>query len=261
MDEVPWRIADRPGQSCRHGYAWQFRDARPQSRGTYFYYLKGSRSGEIPRAQLRHFRGAVQTDGYKVYDYFESVPGIVLLACMAHIRRKFIEAQKSHPGEAAKALEYIAILYTLEENLRSRGASGEEIRAQRRGKALPVLDAMEAWMESVQHRCTPDDLPGKALDYAYKLWPRVRRYTDDGRYQLDNNPVERGQRPTVMGRKNYLFSKTDEGAVDNAVIYSLLGSCEIVRVNPLKWLEYALGNLNTDCTEEELAKLLPCNFT
>ena len=261
VDEVPWRIADRPGQSCRHGYAWQFRDARPQSRGTYFYYLKGSRSGEIPRAQLRHFRGAVQTDGYKVYDYFESVPGIVLLACMAHIRRKFIEAQKSHPGEAAKALEYIAILYTLEENLRSRGASEEEIRAQRRGKALPVLDAMEAWMESVQHRCTPDDLLGKALDYAYKLWPRVRRYTDDGRYLLDNNPVERGQRPTVMGRKNYLFSKTDEGAVDNAVIYSLLGSCEIVRVNPLKWLEYALANLNTDCTEEELAKLLPCNFT
>ena len=261
VDEVPWRIADRPGQSCRHGYAWQFRDARPQSRGTYFYYLKGSRSGEIPRAQLRHFRGAVQTDGYKVYDYFESVPGIVLLACMAHIRRKFIEAQKSHPGEAAKALEYIAILYTLEENLRSRGASEEEIRAQRREKALPVLDAMEAWMESVQHRCTPDDLLGKALDYAYKLWPRVRRYTDDGRYLLDNNPVERGQRPTVMGRKNYLFSKTDEGAVDNAVIYSLLGSCEIIHVNPLKWLEYALGNLNTDCTEEELAKLLPGNFT
>ena len=64
-----------------------------------------------------------------------------------------------------------------------------------------------------------------------------------------------------MVTKNYLFSKTDEGAVDNAVIYSLLGSCEIVRVNPLKWLEYALGNLNTDCTEEELAKLLPGNFT
>lgn len=203
----------------------------------------------------------MQTDGYKVYDYFESVPGIVLLACMAHIRRKFIEAQKSHTEEAAKALEYIAILYTLEENLRSRGASEEEIRAQRCEKALLVLDAMEAWMESVQHRCTPDDLLGKALDYAYKLWPRVRRYTDDGRYQLDNNPVERGQRPTVMGRKNYLFSKTDEGVVDNVVIYSLLGSCEIVRVNPLKWLEYALGNLNTDCTEEELAKLPPCNFT
>ena len=260
VDEVPWRIADRPGQSCRHGYAWQFRDARPRSHGTYFYYLKGSRAGEIPRAQLRYFKGAVQTDGYKVYDYFESVPGIVTLACMAHIRRKFIEAQKSHPQHAAKALEDIATLYMLEENLRSRGASEEEIRVQRREKALPVLDVMEAWMVSIQNQCTPDDPLGRALDYAYKLWPRIRRYADDGRYLLDNNPVERGQRPTVMGRKNFLFSKTNEGAEDNAVIYSLLGSCEIVGTNPAKWLEYALTNLKTENPEEELAKLLPCNF-
>lgn len=260
VDEVPWRMADRAGQSCRHGYAWQFRDARPQSHGTYFYYLGGSRAGEIPRAQLRHFKGAVQTDGYRVYDYFETVPGIVLLGCMAHVRRKFVEAQKSHPEAAAKALEYIAILYMLEENLRSRGASGEEIRAQRREKAVPVMDAMEAWMESAQYQCTPDDPLGRALEYAYKLWPRIRRYADDGRYQIDNNPVERGQRPTVMGRKNFLFSKTDEGAGDNAVIYSLLGSCEIVNVNPLEWLEYVLGQLKPDNTEEELAKLLPYNF-
>ena len=261
VDEVPWRIADRPGQSCRHGYAWQFRDARPQSHGTYFYYLKGSRAGEIPRAQLRHFKGAVQTDGYKVYDYFEKVPGVIPLSCMAHIRRKFIEAQRSHPGLAAKALEHIDTLYMLEENLRSRGASEEEIRVQRRAKALPIMDAMDAWMESAQHKCTPDDLLGRALEYAYKLWPRVRRYADDGRYQLDNNPVERGQRPTVMGRKNYLFSKTNEGAVDNAVIYSLLGSCEIANVNPLKWMEHALDNLYPGISEDELTKLLPYNFT
>lgn len=260
VDEVPWRIADRPGQSCRQGYAWQFLDARPRSHGTYFYYLKGSRRGEIPRAQLRHFRGAVQTDGYKVYDYFESVPGIVSLGCMAHVRRKFVEAQRSHPALAEKALGYISLLYMLEENLRSCGASEEEIRVQRQEKALPVMDAMEAWMESVQHQCTPDDLLGKALDYAYKLWPRLRRYADDGRYHIDNNPVERGQRPTVMGRKNYLFSKSDEGAVDNAVIYSLLGSCGIVNVNPREWLEYALANLKLDNTEEELVKLLPYNF-
>ena len=73
------------------------------------------------------------------------------------------------------------------------------------------MDAMEAWMESVQHRCTPDDPPDKALEYAYKLWPRMRRYADDGQCQLDNNPVERGQWPTVMGRKNYLFSKPMRG--------------------------------------------------
>lgn len=78
----------------------------------------------------------------------------------------------------------------LEENLRSREASEEEIRAQRREKGFPIMDAMEAWMESVQYQCTPDDPLGRALEYAYKLWPRARRYADDGRYHIDNNPVE-----------------------------------------------------------------------
>lgn len=81
-----------------------------------------------------------------------------------------------------------------------------------------------------------------------------------GRYLIDNNPVECGQRPTVMGRKNFLFSQTDQGAEENAVIYSLLGSSEIVGVNPLKWLEYVLANMKPNDTEEELVKLLPYNF-
>ena len=98
------------------------------------------------------------------------------------------------------------------------------------------------------------------MGYAYKLWPRMRRYADDGRYMLDNNPVKRGQRPTVMGRKNHLFSKTNEGAVDNTIIYSLLGSCEIANVNSLKWLEHALATIRDDNSEEELTKFLPHNF-
>lgn len=112
VDEVPWNIADRKGQACRKGYAWQFRDVSPHPRGSYFYYHKGSRGGEIPRTQLRGYQGVIQNDGYKVYNEFENVPGITVLACMAHIRRKFVDAQKSNPL-AAEAVKYIATLYTL----------------------------------------------------------------------------------------------------------------------------------------------------
>ena len=62
IDEVPWNIIDRPGKQ-RKGYAWQFLDSRPDSHGLYFLYLNGSRAGTIPRAELRNFRGAIQTDG------------------------------------------------------------------------------------------------------------------------------------------------------------------------------------------------------
>lgn len=259
IDEVPWNIADRPGKT-RKGYAWQFLDSRPRSHGLYFLYINGSRAGTIPRAELRHFRGAIQTDGYAVYDFFESQDNVTLLGCMAHVRRKFCDAQSSHPELAAKAIEWIGLLYDLEANLRDRGATAEDIASERRTKALPIMDAMEKWMEASSAQCTPSDPFGKALVYAHGMWPRLRRYAIDGRYQIDNNPVERNQRPTVMGRKNYLFSKSDDGAVDNAIFYSLLESCDTVGVNPLEWLTHTLANLHDDTPPDEIAALLPHNY-
>lgn len=259
IDEVPWRIADSPGK-CRKGYAWQFFDATPDSHGLYFYYHKGSRSGAIPRAQLKNFKGTIQTDGYGVYNYFEQQSDVTLLGCMAHVRRKFIEAQNSHQQQASKAVGYIALLYELEENLRERHATTEQIAYERQQKALPIMEAMEEWMKVAAAHCTPSDLLGKALDYAYKLWPRLRRYANNGIYQIDNNPVERYQRPSVMGRKNYLFSKNDRGAEDNAVFYSLLESCQIVGVNPIQWMIHVLNNLHKDTSEKKIEKMLPYNY-
>ena len=256
VDEVPWRIADKPGKS-RQGYAWQFLDNRPQSHGLYFLYMNGSRDGTIPRAELRHFRGALQTDGYVVYNYFELQDNVTLLGCMAHVRRKFIEAQNSHPQLAAQAVKWIEPLYTLEANLKAEGADFDRIAAERQAKALPIMDAIEQWMEQVHTQCTPSDPMGKALDYAYKLWPRLRKYALDGRYQIDNNPVERFQRPSVMGRKNYLFSKHDSGAVDNAIFYSLIESCDVLDIEPLQWLIHVLENLHNDTPPEEIKMMLP----
>lgn len=256
VDEVPWRIADRPGKS-RKGYAWQFLDNRPRSHGLYFLYMNGSRAGTVPRAELRDFHGAIQTDGYGVYDYFELQDNVTLLGCMAHVRRKFTDAQGSFPSLAAQAVKWIELLYTLEANLKAREASFEEIAAERRARALPIMDAMEKWMEQVHTLCTPADPMGKALDYAYKLWPRLRRYALDGRYAIDNNPVERSQRPSVMGRKNFLFSKSDSGALDNAIFYSLIESCAIVGADPLQWLTYVLTNIRDDEHPESIRQLLP----
>ncbi|MDE5814498.1 MAG: IS66 family transposase [Muribaculaceae bacterium] len=256
IDEVPWRIADTPGKS-RKGYAWQFLDNRPRSHGLYFLYVNGSRAGTVPRAELRNFRGAIQTDGYGVYDYFELQDNVTLLGCMAHVRRKFTDAQASHPQLAAQAVKWIELLYTLEANLKAEGADYGRIAAERQAKAIPIMDAMEQWMEQVHTQCTPSDPMGKAIDYAYKLWPRLRRYALDGRYHIDNNPVERTQRPSVMGRKNYLFSKSDSGAVDNAIFYSLIESCDMVGIQPLKWLIHVLETLHDDTPEEQIKLLLP----
>ena len=221
--------------------------------------MNGSRAGTVPRAELRDFRGAIQTDGYGVYDYFELLGNITLLDCMAHVRRKFTDTQASHPELAARAVKWLDLLYDLEANLKSKGATYEEIAAEHRAKALPIMDAIEKWMESEHTKCTPSDPMGKALDYTYMLWPRLRRYALDGRYHIDNNFVERNQRPSVMGRKNYLFNKSDSGAVDNAIFYSLIESCEIVGVNPLQWLTHVLQSLHDDTTAEQIIQMFPYN--
>ena len=259
VDEVPWNIADRKGKGCRKGYAWQFRDVSPHPRGTFFYYHKGSRGGEIPRTQLRGYQGVIQNDGYKVYNEFEDVPGITVLACMAHIRRKFVDAQKSNPL-ASEAVKYIATLYTLEENLKEAGADADEIRAERQRLAVPVLNGIESWMRTAYMTCTPKEPLAAAIKYALSLWPRVMRYTEEGYYHIDSNPVEQGQRPSVLGRKNYLFSQNDRGAEDNAIFYTFIVSCENLGVNPYQWLKDTLERIRPDMEESQLIELLPYNY-
>ena len=94
----------------------------------------------------------------------------------------------------------------------------------------------------------------------HKLWPRMRNYALDGRYHLDNNDVERGQRPSVMGRKNYLFSHDDKRAEDNAIFYSLLESCDVMQLNPLDCLTDILGRLRDNMDEEEITQFLPYQY-
>lgn len=140
----------------------------PQPKGTWFYYHKGRRAGEIPRTQLRGYHGAIQNDGYKVYNEFENVPGITVLACMAHIRRKFVDAQKSNPL-TCEAVKYIATLYTLEENLKAAEATTDEIRRERQRLAVPLLESLEVWMQTALMTCTPKDPLAVAIKYALTL--------------------------------------------------------------------------------------------
>ena len=178
---------------------------------------------------------------------------------MAHIRRKFVDAQKTNPL-AGEAVKHIATLYTLEENLKAAGATPEEIRAERQRLAVPLLDGLEVWMQTAFMTCTPKEPLAVAIKYALSLWPRVKRYTENGIYHIDSNPVEQGQRPSALGRKNYLFSQNDRGAEDNAIFYTFMVSCRTLGVNPNRWLKTTLEKIRPDMDEQDLVKLLPYNF-
>ena len=179
---------------------------------------------------------------------FSFIQKVIDIPNSAHVRRKFTDAQSSHPQLAVQLVKWIGLLYTLEANLKAESADCERKAAERQAKDIHIMDAMEKWMEAVHTQYTPSDSMGKALDFAFKQWPRLRRYAIVGRYSIDNNPVE---------RKNYLFSKSDSGAADNSIFYSLIGSCDIVGIEPLVWLADVLSKLHDDTPPEQIRQMLP----
>ena len=149
------------------------------SPGVFFYYDKVSRSQEVVLKMLKDYKGALQTNGYAAYSIFEEKQGVLPLGCMGHVRRKFETALATMP-EAKQALDYIALLYMLEGNLKAEGADYEQIRKERQEKAYPILQQMESWMKQTYNNCTPKSPLGKAISYAFGMWPRVSRYCKEG---------------------------------------------------------------------------------
>lgn len=257
VDETTLRITDRPG-TARKGYLWAVRSVL--SPGLFFHYDKGSRSQEVVLKLLKDYRGALQSDGYAAYSKYEDKQGVLPLGCLAHVRRKFETALKFSP-EAKPGLDYIALLYMLEANLKEEGAAPEQILRERKEKAYPILQKMEDWMKETFNKTTPKSPLGKAISYAFGMWVRISRYCSDGRFQIDNNGIENAIRPIALGRKNYLFAGNDQGAEDNCIFYTLLGSCLQAGIDPEKWFYDTLRKIPLLQTPINWEELLPVNTT
>ena len=135
----------------------------------------------------------------------------------------------------------------------------------RRGKhcamdeANSVLEEMYIWLKQEIIKVLPQSAIGKAIAYTLKLWPRLQRYVDDGRSEIDNNLIENTIRPIAIGRKNYLFAGSHQGAERVAMMYSFLGTCKQHNVNPFNWLQAVFTNL-PDCKMSKLNSYLPQNW-
>ena len=257
VDETSVQVADRKGKT-RKGYLWGVRDAL-HCRGVFFHWKEGSRSGAVPDELFKGYHGAIQSDGYEAYSRFENVQGIELLGCMAHVRRKF-EHLSTNDKNAAHIVKMIAVLYELEANLKHSNASYEEIQAERKSKAYPILKALEAYMKEVHKEYLPGEAMEKALRYAFAVWIRISRYVQDGRFNIDNNLMEQAIRPITLGRKNYLFCGNNEGAENNAIFYTFMACCREAKIEPNMWLRQVLAKPLLDMEDEELIKLLPINY-
>ena len=227
----------------------------PLEKLLFFEYQK-SRSGKAATSILEDFSGHLQTDDYVGYDAFNKRDNIYHMACMAHARRKFEHASAAYPQLAGEALKMFKALYEIERDARERGLDHGEIKALRQRESVWRLNVLEAWLIEKQIKVLPQSSIGKAISYTYNLWPHLKLYVEDGRLQIDNNLVENSIRPIALGRKNYMFAGSHEGAQRAAMMYSFLGVCAAQKINPSVWLTNTLTKL-PNCPDKDLHQLLP----
>ena len=156
---------------------------------------------------------------------------------MAHARRYFHECLDSDPKRAAYVLGELRKLYAIERRLRDASV---EVR---QAEAKPILDTLEDWLR--KNGGLRQSRWGKAVRYSLNRWEKLTRYVDHGRVEIDNNLVENVLRPLALGRRNYLFAGSHEAAQRSAIIYSLLGTCKLHRVNVQEWLTDVLTRIPT----------------
>jgi transposase len=254
-DETTINVLDRNKKNDTHlGYFWVYH--APLARLVAFDYHKG-RGTDAPRAFLKDYAGTLQTDGYAVYRHYYNNDKVLHLACWAHVRRKFEKALDSNKSLAEHALLQIQKLYAIEREIKELDPGQK--KNIRLDKALPIINELGKWNTVQRQLVLPKSPIGLAIEYASSLWDSLSNYLHDGNLQIDNNLIENTIRPVALGRKNYLFAGSHQGAKRSAMFYSFFACCKLNNMNPQLWLEYVLSNI-ADCKANQLHMLLPNNI-
>ena len=253
-DETPIKVLDSDKKGAAHqGYHWTYQS--PVEGLVLFDYRPGrSRSG--PAYILRDYKGWLQTDGYSAYDDFEKREGIFLVGCLAHVRRYFEKALDYDKVNAGWVLGRIRELYAIEREAKEAGMGDEGRKALRELKALPVINELGIWLRDKYKVFLPKSPMGEAINYFLGRFNYVARYLQDGQLEIDNNLAENAIRPIAIGRKNYLFAGSHEGARRAAMLYSFLGTCKRNGIEPFAWLRDTLATIQ-DHPINRIEELLP----
>lgn len=279
VDETTLQVLNEPNRAnTTKSYAWIFCGGGEENPVVVFKYHP-TRAGRVARDFLAGYKGYVQSDGYSGYDKLENIDGITLCGCWAHARRKFVEVAKADKSTKKPdreracdiALAYIGKLYKIEHEAKDENLSHEALLRLRQEKAKPILDDFGLWLREIAPKVPPQSLLGKAVTYTLNQWRRLIVYIEDGRLCPDNNQAENAIRPFVVGRKNWLFSGSPDGAHASAALYSLVETAKLNKLDPYKYMLYLLEKipatdkknfkelLPTEMKPEQIDKFLTAN--
>lgn len=263
-DETTVQVLKEPGRSPeQQSYLWLFRSGAKAEQQIVVFQYQQTRAGIhalnfLTQEDGSMYSGRLQADGYAGYN---SVSDAVRIACMAHIRRKFVDALKLVPPSAradsvaAEVIELIGDLYAVERS--GKGLTDEKLLALRSRDSRPIVARIESWLKEHRNKVLPKTALGRAIRYGLEQWPAMKKYLDDGRCSIDNNIAERDIKRVVMGRKAWLFADSVDGMESNAVLYSLVQTCIANQVDPYKYFKAVIERMPYAKSQADLEALLP----
>jgi transposase len=289
-DETKVQVLHEPDRKATTGSTmWLYRSGRDGPPIALFEY-QTSRAGYHAKAFLAGFgqydpetktiarQKYLQADGHEGYDTVpiwalidgEKRPDIIIGGCFSHARRKFHEISASiKPAErksgkriaADEGLKHCNDLFELEREFRDM--SPDERYAARLHKSAPKLDEFKAWLDKTALEALPKTAIGTAIGYCLSQWSKLTTYLLDGRLEIDNNRAERSIKPFVIGRKNWLFANTPQGANASATLYSMIETAKENGLIPFEYMKHLLERLPNVDTRDPAAidSLLPWSGT
>jgi transposase len=251
-DDTPVPIQSPGAKQCRKGRIWCYLGDEQHPYIVYDYTPSRTRDG--PAKWLAGYQGYLQADAYGGYDGIYHSQGVTEVACWAHARRKFYDAQDLDRRRSAEVLALIGQLYAIEREAKD---ADEAARFElRQSRSLELLTEIRSWLDTERLAVLPRSPMAAAITYALNQWDALIVYATRGFLSIDNNISERALKPIAIGRKNWLFAGNDEAAASHAQLWSLIGSCRRHGLDPQRYLTSVLAKIHVT-PPDELPQFLP----
>ena len=260
-DETPLQVLHEPGRRTQtKSYMWLFRSGEDGGQPIILYKYSETRAGDNAVDFLHGFKGYLMCDGYSGYN---KVPDAKRTACWAHIRRYLTDAipkgkELDYAQPSVQGIMYINQLFHLEDVIKAKYTSFDAIKKARLEKEKPIVEGFLSWLDNQSP--VRGSRMDKAVTYIQNRRPYLATYLEDGRCSFSNNLSENAIRPFTVGRKNWLFCDTPNGAQASAIVYTMVEMAKVNGVNVYHYLTYLLEKLPNDrMSDEELELLAPWN--
>ena len=183
---------------------------------------------------LSGYKGYLVADAHAVYDHLYRKGDVVEVGCWAHLRRYMFRSLSTDPERARAALALIGELFRIER--KQAQATPDKRLLIRQSKSKPVVEKFFDWCDK-QALVVLDETPiSKGINYGLNQREALERFLTDGRLPIHNNWSERELRREAVGRKNWIFIGSDDGAVANTTFVTLLASCHLHGIEPSGYL-------------------------